>query len=194
MVVSPRQDEVGAEIIDRCRRGDRDAFRALYDAHKDKVYSIALHFCRGDTAAASDVTQLVFMKLMTEIAGFRGDSRFSTWLHRLVVNACMDGQRREKSGALATDPAVLDARAGPAAYEDAVEQADVARSIQTAIDRLPPQFRLVVLLRYFDDLSYEEIAEALNCSIGTVASRLNRGHRMLAETLAPLKAIVSSKP
>jgi RNA polymerase sigma-70 factor, ECF subfamily len=192
--VSPRQGEVGAEIIDRCRRGDRDAFRALYDAHKDKVYSIALYFFHGDTAAASDVTQQVFMKLMTEIAGFRGDSRFSTWLHRLVVNACMDGQRHEKSGAVATDPAVLDARAAPAVHEEAFERARLARSIQTAIDQLPAQFRLVILLRYFDDLSYEEIAEALNCSIGTVASRLNRGHRMLAETLAPLRAIVSSKP
>jgi len=193
VVVSPRRDEVGAEIIDRCRRGDRDAFRALYDAHKDQVYSIALYFFHGDAATASDVTQQVFMKLMTEIARFRGDSRFSTWLHRLVVNACLDGQRRAKSGAVATDPVVLDARARPAVHEEDFERARLARSIQTAIDHLPPQFRMVILLRYFDDLSYEEIAGALNCSIGTVASRLNRGHRLLAETLAPLRAIVSVK-
>jgi RNA polymerase sigma-70 factor (ECF subfamily) len=191
VVVSSR--EIGAEIIESCRRGDREAFRALYEAYKDKVYSIALYFFHGDGAAASDVTQQVFMKLMTSIAHFRGDSGFSTWLYRLVVNACVDGRRRAQSHALVTDPAVLDALVEPASHEDQLAQAQSACAIQTAISTLPPKYRLAILLRYFEDLSYEEIAEALNCSIGTVASRLNRGHRLLAERLAPLRGSVGPK-
>jgi RNA polymerase sigma-70 factor (ECF subfamily) len=180
--------EISAEILEACRRGDRDAFRALYEAYKDKVYSIALYFFHGDHAAASDATQQVFMKLLTSVAQFRGRSGFSTWLYRLVVNACIDGQRRSKSGGVATDPAVLDALPEPGSHEQHFAMAETRASVQTAIASLPAAYRLAILLRYFEDLSYEEMAEALNCSIGTVASRLNRGHRLLAARLAPLRA------
>ncbi len=88
--------EIDAQILESCRRGDRDAFRVLYEIYKDKVYSIALYFFHGDAAAASDTTQEVFLKLIRGIAQFRGDSGFSTWLYRLVVNACMDGARRKQ--------------------------------------------------------------------------------------------------
>ena len=179
--------EIGAETLEACRRGDRDAFRALYETYKDKVYSIALYFFHGDTTTASDVTQQVFMKLITGITQFRGDSGFSTWLYRLVVNACIDGQRRSKSGQRVTDPAVLDALPGPGSHEQAFAQAETRASVQRAIADLPVNYRLTILLRYFEDLSYEEMADALNCSIGTVASRLNRAHRLLAERLAPLR-------
>jgi RNA polymerase sigma factor (sigma-70 family) len=81
-------------VIDDCRRGDREAFRLLFEAYKDKVFSIAVYSFRGDQAAAGDVTQQVFLKLMTNIQQFRGDSEFSTWLYRLVVNACTAEQRR----------------------------------------------------------------------------------------------------
>src|SRR5277367_1199396 len=91
--------EINAAIIEACRQGDRNAFRALYDIYKDQVYSISLYFFHGDEAVASDVTQQVFLKLMTNITQFRGDAEFSTWLYRLVVNACMDAARRQKRGA-----------------------------------------------------------------------------------------------
>ena len=89
--------KIGAEIIASCRSGDRDAFRVLYDTYKDRVYSISLYFFHGDPSAASDATQQVFLKLITRIAQFRGDSEFSTWLYRLVVNVCMDAARELKS-------------------------------------------------------------------------------------------------
>jgi len=187
VVVNSR--EVGVELIAACRQGDRDAFRTLYEAYKDKVYSIALYFFHGDRPAASDVTQQVFMKLITSITQFRGDSGFSTWLYRMVVNACVDGQRRSKSDAVATDPAVLDTLARPGSHEDAFARAEMARSVQTAVSSLPAKYRIAILLRYFEDLSYEEMADALNCSTGTVASRLSRGHRLLADRLAPLRAV-----
>jgi RNA polymerase sigma-70 factor (ECF subfamily) len=180
--------EVSPEIIDACRSGDRVAFRALYEAHKDKVYSIALYFFHGDQSAASDLTQQVFLKVITGIGGFRGGSSFSTWLHRLVVNTCLDRAKSDRRRARSVDPADL-ARtpASAASQEENLHQASVAAAVQTALSTLPPKLRMPVLLRYFEDLSYVEMAEALDCSIGTVASRLHRGHELLAEKLANLR-------
>ena len=186
--VGPADGGIGPEILDACRRGDRDAFRALYEAYKDRVYSIAFHFFHADPEAASDVTQQVFLKLIREIARFRGDAAFSTWLYRLVVNACVDRTRRGRAAATATDPVVLDAvPAGAPSHEDLFARGQVAGSVQAAIAALPAKLRLAILLRYFDDLSYSDMAKAMNCSIGTVASRLSRGHRLLAQRLAPLR-------
>src|SRR6476660_6687533 len=105
MVTGLRDREITADIFESCRRGDREAFRALYEAYKDKVYSIALYFFHGDSAAAGDATQQVFLKLITSIQSFRGNSGFSTWLHRLVVNTCLDGSRRNKSREQPAEPA-----------------------------------------------------------------------------------------
>jgi RNA polymerase sigma-70 factor (ECF subfamily) len=175
--------EISAHIIEACRRGDRDAFRALYEAYKDKVYSIALYFHHGDAVAASDATQQVFLKLLNGISQFRGEAGFSTWLYRMVVNTCLDGARRVKSRA----DLDLERVPGSGSQEDDAVRAQVASSVQSAVSALPPKFRVAVLLRYFDDLSYDEMARALNCSMGTVASRLSRGHKMLAEKLAALR-------
>jgi RNA polymerase sigma-70 factor (ECF subfamily) len=180
--------EVSPEVLDACRRGDRDAFRALYEAYKDRVYSIALYYFHGDPEAAGDVTQQVFVKLIRDIARFRGDAAFSTWLYRLVVNGCIDRSRRGRS-AKAADPAVLDAiPAAGTPHDELFARSELAGSVQTAIASLPPKLRAAILLRYFDELSYSDMASALNCSIGTVASRLSRGHRLLARKLAPLRA------
>jgi RNA polymerase sigma-70 factor, ECF subfamily len=175
--------QISAEIVAACRSGDRDAFRALYDIYKDRVYSIALYFFHGDPAAASDATQQVFLKLITSMGQFRGEAEFSTWLYRLVVNVCLDAAKRKKSDAVASDRSQLEMVPGPDSQEDDYARAQMASSVRAAVSALPPKFRIAVLLRYFEDLSYEEMAEALHCSMGTVASRLSRGHRMLAERL-----------
>jgi len=172
-----------AEIIESCRQGDRNAFRALYDMYKDRVYSISLHFSHGDRSMASDITQQVFLKLMTNIAQFRGEAEFSTWLYRLVVNVCMDTARRGKAETLVLDRARTQDAAGMGSQEEDYSRTQMARSVRAAVSALPPKFRIALLLRYFDDLSYEQMADALGCSPGTVASRLSRGHKMLAEQL-----------
>ena len=175
--------EISAEIIEACRLGDRDAFRALYDAYKDRVYSISLYFFHGDPAMASDVSQQVFLKLITSIGQFRGDAGFSTWLYRLVVNACMDAVRRSKSDAIISDRFRMEAFAGTGSQEEDYARAEMANSVRAAVSALPPKFRIAVLLQHFEDLSYEQMAKALHCSMGTVASRLSRGHKILAERL-----------
>jgi RNA polymerase sigma-70 factor (ECF subfamily) len=182
--------QISAEIVAACRSGDRDAFRALYDLYKDRVYSIAAYFFHGDQAVASDVTQQIFLKLITSIGDFRGDAEFSTWLYRLVVNACMDAGRHRKAEAVTTDQFDVEMFAAPASQEEDYARTERATSVRAAVSGLPPKFRIAVLLRYFEDLSYEEMAKALHCSMGTVASRLSRGHRMLAERL---KGLVNTK-
>ncbi|HXA05288.1 MAG TPA: sigma-70 family RNA polymerase sigma factor [Bryobacteraceae bacterium] len=170
--------EISAEIIEACRLGDRDAFRALYDVYKDRVYSISLYFFHGDPAMASDVSQQVFLKLITSIGQFRGDAGFSTWLYRLVVNACLDAARRSEP-----DVTLSEEFSKPSSQEEDYARAQMAQSVRAAVSALPPKFRIAVLLRHFEDLSYEQMAKALHCSMGTVASRLSRGHRILAERL-----------
>jgi RNA polymerase sigma-70 factor (ECF subfamily) len=180
--------ELSREILESCRSGDRDAFRALYEAYKDQVYSIALYFFHGDAAVASDVTQQVFLKLMTSIRQFRGDAEFSTWLYRLVVNACMDAARSRKSDTVPSDRSRMEAFAAPGSQEEDYARSEMANSVRAAVSALPPKFRIAVLLRYFEDLSYEQMAKALHCSMGTVASRLSRGHKILGERLQGLAA------
>jgi RNA polymerase sigma-70 factor (ECF subfamily) len=187
-VVSLKQSAITAEIIESCRRGERDGFRALYDAYKDKVYSISLYYFRGDPAAAADATQQVFLKLLTNIAQFRGDADFTTWLYRLVANTCMDSARRAKARDTRIAKEVApDTLASPESQEENLVRSQRARLVQEALATIPPAFRLALLLRYFEDLSYEEMARALRCSMGTVASRLNRGHKLLAERLEALR-------
>jgi RNA polymerase sigma-70 factor (ECF subfamily) len=175
--------ELTTGIVESCRQGDRDAFRVLYDLYKDRVYSIALYFFHGDPTAASDVTQQVFLKLMTSIGQFRGDAEFSTWLYRLVVNACTDAARSRKPESAISDRSRMEAFAAPGSPEEDYQRAQTANSVREAVSVLPPKFRIAVLLRYFEGLSYEQMAEALDCSMGTVASRLSRGHRILADRL-----------
>ena len=185
--------EISAEILEACRRGDRDAFRVLYQAYKDRVYSIAYYYFHADADAAGEVTQQVFLKLMREIARFRGASAFSTWLYRLVVNACVDRSRSRRRDAISEDPVVLERIATHSSHEELFAQREVAESVQQAIATLPAKLRVAILLRYFEDLSYADMAMALNCSIGTVASRLSRGHRLLAKKLAPMRGAIAGQ-
>src|SRR4026208_1388306 len=87
---------ISEQVIEACQQGDRAAFQLLFETYKDKVFSIAVYSSGGDRALADDVTQQIFLKLFTAIRQFRGDSEFTTWLYRLVVNACLDERRRLK--------------------------------------------------------------------------------------------------
>jgi RNA polymerase sigma-70 factor (ECF subfamily) len=185
--VGPLGSDVGPETLEACRRDDREALRALYEAYKDRVYSIAYYFLRGDHAAAADVTQQVFLKLMSGLGNYHGGAAFSTWLYRTVINACIDSRRRV-SRLTPVPPETLEAVVDQqASSDDLIAAEERARSVQAAIAMLPPKLRAPVLLRYVSELGYPEIAAALNCSIGTVSSRLHRAHRLLAERLAPLR-------
>ena len=186
---------VEARTVASCQQGDREAFRLLFETHKDKVYSIALYFFGGDAALASDITQQVFLKLFTRIGQFRHESEFTTWLYRLTTNTCIDEQRRRRRFSPLAETADAPTRAhAPAlpAAEAHFRRLEMADSVREAVASLKPKLRIAILLKYFEEMSYEEIAAALNCSKGTVASRLNRGHRILAQRLGHLRANVLS--
>jgi RNA polymerase sigma-70 factor (ECF subfamily) len=166
------------ECITACQAGDREAFRCLFEAHKDRVYSMAVYTLGGDHAAADDVTQEVFVRVFTHIAQFRGEADFTTWLYRLVANACADEHRRRRR-LVPLD--TLPEQAGPRREEECETREDV----RTALAELSPELRSAVLLKYFEELSYDEMAQALNCPKGTIASRLHRGLKLLARRLGP---------
>jgi len=178
---------IDAGVIEACRQGDRGAFRLLFDTHKDRVYSIALHHLGGDTSAAAEVTQQVFIDLFRRIGQFRGEAEFTTWLHRLVVNACLDEWRRRRRLVPLSGAAGMEATTAAASPLGRLVQSEIEAAVREAVRGLRPKIRLTVLLKYFLDLSYEEMAKALGCSKGTVASRLNAGHRILARRLTSLR-------
>jgi len=190
------ENNAADRVLESCRQGDSEAFGALFETYRERVYSIALVFFRGDSAAANDVTQQVFLKLMSRIAQFESRADFSTWLYRLVTNTCLDRHRSLRRwvlfGSASEAEKIMPAPRGPS-VEDEYSRIELSRTVQAAIAELKPNFRIAILLKYFDDLSYEEMAKVLQVSIGTVASRLNRGHRMLAEKLAHLKGALGSE-
>lgn len=186
------ETKIDERVIDACRDGDREAFSLLFETYKDRVFSIALYSFDGNEAAASDVAQQVFLKLMTTIGQFRGDSAFTTWLYRMVVNACIDERRRRRRflpfGELGPMNRITDRKPQEKQYA----RLELAESVKLAISELKPKFRMPILLKYVEGLSYEEIADVLGCSKGTVASRLNRGHKALARRLGHLRGEIVS--
>ncbi|HWO02508.1 MAG TPA: sigma-70 family RNA polymerase sigma factor [Blastocatellia bacterium] len=182
--------EKQADIIEDCKRGDRAAFQLLFEAYKDKVYSIALHY-GSDPSMAHDVTQQVFLKLFTTIDQFRHESEFATWLYRIVANACVDEQRKRKRF-VPFSPEVEVKDSGARSQEQAYQRRQLAESVRGAIAELSPKLRMPILLKYVEGLSYDEIATVLGCSIGTVSSRLNRGHKMLATKLGHLRGEIAA--
>jgi RNA polymerase sigma-70 factor (ECF subfamily) len=183
-----RQPDTEA-IIEACKHGDREAFRTLFETYKDRVYSIALHY-GGDESAARDVTQQVFLKLFSAIGQFRRDAEFTTWLYRVVVNACVDEQRKGRRFVPLTEGIEAPVASAGSSQEEAYIRRQTADSVRSAVKELSPKLRLPILLKYVEGLSYEEIARTLNVSIGTVSSRLNRGHRELARRLGHLRSQV----
>jgi RNA polymerase sigma-70 factor, ECF subfamily len=179
-------------IIEACQRGDSDAFRLVFEAYKDRVYSIALCFFDGNEATAKDVTQEVFLKLMTTISQFQHRSQFSTWLYRLVTNACLDRKRALRRFLSFGDSRELKVPDQKKSVEDRYIQKELETSVRKVIAGMTPKLRMAVLLKYFEDLSYDEMAAALGCSKGTVASRLNRAHLILARKLSHFRGIFAS--
>jgi RNA polymerase sigma-70 factor (ECF subfamily) len=169
------------ELVEACQRGEREAFRALFEAYKDKVYSVALRFS-GDEAVAMDIAQDTFLKLFSSIREFRGDASFTTWIYRLVVNSCFDHRRKSWRLIPIADELVARLRA-PGDSLNAMLETEMRSRVRAAVEKLPPDLRMVIVLRYTEGLSYEEIADVAGCSAGTVASRLNRAHKQLERRL-----------
>jgi len=178
-------DRPEGELIRACQRGERDAFRALFETYKNRVYSVALRFA-GDEAAAMDIAQDTFVKLFSTIRDFRGESGFETWVYRMVVNSCLDRRRRERRWLPMADEFIATLRAQGDVLAEML-RVELSRRVRAAVDRLTPELRMVIVLRYTEGLSYQQISDVLGCSGGTVASRLNRAHKALEQRLARIE-------
>lgn len=170
------------DLICRAARGDAEAFRQLVEAYQTPAYRLAARMCGPDSA--EDVTQEAFLAAWRALPEFRGDCRFSTWLYRLVSNAAIDCLRREKKHRDTGDVDDLELPDGGPSPQEQAERSDTRNAVRRALDRLSPEHRQVLLLRFMQELDYGEIARALDVSEGTVKSRINRAKSKLREVLA----------
>ena len=178
------------------RRGDREAFAVLIDPYRERVYATALRLL-GNREDAAEVTQEAFLRTFWKLTGFHGHAHFYTWLYRIALNLCyrrMASKRREPllrqppgheplSEFSAPEELLPDPAASP---RDALETQETASLVREALTALkPPDFQILVL-REFEELSYEEMATRLNLPKGTIMSRLHRARLALAEQLTKL--------
>ena len=175
-----------ADLVRRHLAGDPDAFRMLYEKYGDKVFASAYRIV-GEYHAAADLAQEVFVKIHGELERFKFESKFSTWLFRVTVNHALNRAGEGSRHARIHEKIARDGRGDPGGTR---EGRPVDDEVQKAILGLSPKLRVVISLRYLEGLSYEEIAEILEISIGTVKSRLFLAH----ETLRPMLKNVTLEP
>jgi RNA polymerase sigma-70 factor (ECF subfamily) len=163
--------------------GDRAAFAALVRRHESRVYNVCLRVL-GDPEDARDAAQDAFVSALRKLGQFRGDAAFTTWLHRIAVNACYDMLRKRQRQPLLRmvndDGLVSDA--GPPTPDHADEIAGTADAA-AALTRVPEEFRIALVLADVQDMPYEQIADMLGVPIGTVKSRVHRGRVALAREI-----------
>ncbi len=186
------------ELVRAAAGGDEEAFAQLVGLYEDKVYSLALRMC-GSPEDAADAAQEAFLSAWRALPSFRGEAGFSTWLYRLTANASIDLLRRvrRQRGELRLDDedlglTALEAGPGP---QEAAEEGELRQALDQALGQLGDSHRQVLVLRELQQLSYEEIARALD--LGTVKSRISRARRALRKILlrsGNLSGYLPSKP
>jgi RNA polymerase sigma-70 factor, ECF subfamily len=188
-----REDQSGLDeraVVIAAQKGDRDAFKLIYDCYRDRVYNF-IFYSIGDELRAEDVLQVVFVKIFRGLPGFRFEASLATWIYRIALNECLNQQRRRVIRQVPFE-ALLGSDDEPCAAPADLHHAEAERReiVHRAVMDLSPKLRSVVALRYLDELSYEEIAAVLECSAGTVASRLNRALGQLEKRLRPLRRLL----
>jgi RNA polymerase sigma-70 factor, ECF subfamily len=186
-----------ATAIERAKQGDAEAFEALYNLHKRRVYSLCLRMT-ANTAAAEDLTQEAFLQLFRKIGTFRGESAFSTWLHRMAVNVVLM-QLRKKGLPVVPLEETMEGEDEAPRKEPGAEDPRLAGSIdrmqlQLSIKALPPGYRMIFLLHDVEGYEHNEIAEMIGCSIGNSKSQLHKARMKLRELLKTSRAEKATKP
>src|SRR5437660_12483773 len=183
-VPSPEGDDEERRLRDRSAAGDQEAFRQLVLRHHRLVINVAFR-ALGELSLAEDVAQDVFIKVHKALPNYRHDKPFKHWLHRVAGNAVTDALRRRRPivSLDGLEQQIADGRADP---QDVAARHDLQRAVRHAIASLPPHYRDTVALQAFGELSYDEIAKALDIPLGTVMSRLNGAKRLLREHLGDL--------
>lgn len=168
-------------LIKRFIEGDETTFRILVQRHKDKVRNIT-YLTLGNADAVDDIAQDVFLTVYKNLKKFRFESQFTTWLFRITVNKCKDHLRKKRIRNIFVS--IKEDEQEPA-YSFSHENKDTAEIVRKAITELPDKLRIPLMLKDLEGLSYQEIAETVNCEIGTVKSRIFRAREGLRNILKP---------
>jgi len=181
-----------AAAIERAKHGDAEAFQALYDKHKRRVYSLCLRMT-ANVAEAEDLTQEAFLQLYRKIATFRGESAFSTWLHRLSVNVVLMHLRKKGLPVVSLEETTQGGEEDSPKKDFGAEDLALAGSIdrlqlQKAVNDLPPGYRTIFVLHDIEGYEHNEIAEIVGCSIGNSKSQLHKARMKLRDLLKMKRA------
>ena len=186
----PLTVEQEAAVIEKIKNGDVNAYEELVRAYEKNVYNLALRMT-GNSEDASDMSQEAFIKAYNSLSGFRGDSKFSVWLYRIVSNVCLDflrGKKRRSAVSLSVEnddgeEVQLDLADEALSPQVLLERSLTRDAVKRGLDALPAEHREILLLREIQGLSYEEIGQALGLEEGTVKSRIFRARKKLCAFL-----------
>jgi RNA polymerase sigma-70 factor (ECF subfamily) len=179
----------GHDLIKRAQEGDSDAFGALFQMHRSRIYSVCLRMT-SNAAEAEDLTQDAFLQAFRKIARFRGDSAFSTWLHRIAVNTVLMHFRKNSLCQVSLDEPYGDSEGSKVRREYGTRDKGLAGCVDRlaltrAMKELPPGYRTIFLLHEIEGYEHQEIAEMLGCSVGNSKSQLYKAKLRFRELLAP---------
>ena len=183
-----------AEAVERAKTGDAEAFQTLYDMHKRRVYSLCLRMT-ANVAQAEDLTQEAFLQLFRKIGTFRGESAFSTWLHRMAVNVVLMHLRRKSLRVVPLEDTLESeedtTRKEPGAPDLKLSGTVDRLQLQRAVDDLPAGYRTIFVLHDVEGYEHNEIAGIVGCSVGNSKSQLHKARLKLREALTKRKVRVS---
>ena len=187
------------ELVERVQKGEKAAFDILVRKYEHKLANVISRYIR-DPSEVLDVSQEAFIKAYRALPNFRGESAFYTWLYRIAINTAKNylvaaGRRPPKDDIDAQDAEQFEAGSGLKEYATPERLAlsnELAVTIQDAIDELPEELRVAIVLRELEGLSYEEIASAMECPIGTVRSRIFRARDAIEKRMRPLLGEVNT--
>ncbi|WP_031513555.1 RNA polymerase sigma factor [Desulfofalx alkaliphila] len=181
------------QLVERSKTGDYQAFEELVQKYENKVYSVAYRFM-GNHADACDLAQEAFIKIYNALPGFRGDSSLMTWIYHITANVCRDElRRRQNKQTYSLDdefhenlPSILNIVSDEPGPEEEMERQELRLQVQQCLNMLSEDYRLILIMREMQELSYDEIATVLDCSLGTVKSRLSRARNAFKQKMAAL--------
>lgn len=188
-------------LLERSKAGDVAAFELLIEAYQKKIFNLAFRMV-GNYDDAGDLAQEALIRIFKSIAGFKGQSTFSTWIYRITTNVCLDEIRKRKNRKVLSLDEEIHAEDGEMQRQimsddplpdEIVEREELQRIVGDAIGNLPEEQRLVITLRDIQGLSYEEISEVLDCPSGTVKSRINRARLALKNSLLAKRELFSEE-
>ena len=187
------RDQIDKELVSRVQQGDKAAYDHLVRKYQHKIIQLVNRYVK-DPSEAQDVTQEAFIKAYRALGNFRGDSAFYTWLYRIAINTAknylVSRSRRYSEYEVDVQDAEQYENTPQLKGQDTPEQLllndEIVEAIKTAIEKLPEDMRIAIMLREFEGMSYEEIAQTMSCPVGTVRSRIFRAREAIDNKLQPL--------